>query len=99
MSTVWRRVATIAVVVARKMSTVWRTVATIAVGSGEEDVHRLATGGYDRGGSGEEDVHRLANGGYGRTVATFASYPWGVQRLIVVGLVRFDDFKLMGLHR
>jgi hypothetical protein len=86
-------------VVARKMSTVWRTVATIAVGSGEEDVHRLATGGYDRGGSGEEDVHRLANGGYGRTVATFASYPWGVQRLIVVGLVRFDDFKLMGLHR
>jgi hypothetical protein len=32
-------------------------------------------------------------------VATFASYPWGVQRLIVVGLVRFDDFKLMGLHR
>ena len=46
------------------MSTVWRTVATIAVGSGEEDVHRLATGGYDRGGSGEENVHRLANGGY-----------------------------------
>jgi hypothetical protein len=63
------------------MSTVWRRVATIAVGSGEEN------------------VHRLANGGYGRTVATFASYPWGVQRLIVVGLVRFDDFKLMGLHR
>jgi hypothetical protein len=76
MSTVWRTVATgdggrflcshrcQAVVVARKMSTVWRTVATIAVGSGEENVHRLATGGYDRGGSGEEDVHRLANGGY-----------------------------------
>jgi hypothetical protein len=93
------------------MSTVWRTVATgdggrflcshplPSGGSGEENVHRLATGGFDRGGSGEEDVHRLANGGYGRTVATFASYPWGVQRLIVGGLVRFDDFKLMGLHR
>jgi hypothetical protein len=48
------------------MSTVWRRVATIAVGSGEENVHRLATGGYDRGGSGEEDVHRLATGGYDR---------------------------------
>jgi len=92
------------------MSTVWRTVATGDGGSGRKvdvadvanrcqavEVARKMSTVWRTVATGERWLR--ANGGYGRTVATFASYPWGVQRLFVVGLVRFDDFKLMGLHR